>query len=102
MKDQDIVIDVLEQEDLDKSAIKELVDRAARLRQKGKLTQDSLSQSLHELNDELKSCRARYKLRKLEYALGPQHLFQLAEDELFVAKCEEARIDMSYFQGAAR
>jgi len=94
---QEIVIGVMDEEGLDKSAIKDLVDQAAKLRDNGKLTKGSLKESIQTLNQELKKCRDKLKLKRLEYALGPQHLFRLAEDEMFVAKAEDAGIDISYF-----
>ncbi len=96
-KDQDIVIEFMDEEGLDKSTIKDLVDRAARLRANGKLTKGSLKEPLQALNEDLRKCRDKLKLKRLEYALGPQHLFRLAEDEVLVAKAEAAGIDLSYF-----
>ena len=96
-KDQDIVIEVLDEHKLDKSALRGLVDQAHQMRGKGALTKELLSESISELNAELKKCRERYKLRKLEYALGPQHLFSLVEDPGFLQRARAHGIEISHF-----
>ena len=97
--DQDVVIEVMEDHQMDKSAIRHLVDQAATLRKKkGEVTKESLSQSVHDLNRDLKRYRDLFKLKRGEYGLGPQHLFELAQDEVFVAVVEDAGIDISYFE----
>lgn len=98
-QDQDIVIDVMDEHQLDKSAIMHLVDQAEKLRSNGKLSKDALSQSLDKLNADLRKCRERFKVKRLEYALGPQHLFRIAEeDESFVSRAKAAGIDLSHFK----
>ncbi len=95
---QDIVIDVIDEEGLNKASIKELVDRAAKINRNGRLTKETLADSLKQLNATLRKAREKYKLRKLEYALGPQHVFRLVEDAVLVANCEAAGIDLSHFK----
>jgi ParB family chromosome partitioning protein len=97
---QDIVVEVLDEEGLDKSAIMHLVDEAARIRRNGngKVTKDKLKGSLSDLNNDLRSIRERLKVKRLEFALGPEHLFRLmADSPEFVARVSAAGLDLSTF-----
>jgi len=98
-EDQDSVIEVLDERQLDKSAIVHLVDQAAKIRSNGarRVTKSELAQSIDDLNSQHRKCRERFKLKRFEFGLGPQHLFQMAEDELFVSRARDAGIDLSYF-----
>jgi ParB family chromosome partitioning protein len=98
--EQDLVIEIVDDQQLDKSAVMHLVDEASRLRKKGRVTKDDLARSLADLNEQLRRCRDRFKLKRLEYALGPQHLFRLAGERAFVARVEGAGIDISYFKNS--
>ncbi|MBI3837381.1 MAG: hypothetical protein HY288_05550 [Planctomycetia bacterium] len=96
--DQDLVVEVLDDQQLDKSAVMHLVDEASRLRKKGRVTKSDLARSISELNEQLRRGRERFKLRRLEYALGPQHLFRLVAEKPFVSRVEASGIDVSYFK----
>jgi ParB family transcriptional regulator, chromosome partitioning protein len=97
-EDQDIVIDVMDDRQLDKSAIMHLVDEAARLRNRnGHISKDSLRESIDDINVELRRLRDRYKIKRLEYGLGPQNLFRLCEDVEFVARMKQHGIEVSHF-----
>jgi len=96
--EQNLVIEVLDEQKLDKSAVMHLVEEANRLRKSGRVTKDDLAKSVADLNEKLRNARQILKLRRKEYGLGPQHLFRLAREETFVVRAETARIDLTYFQ----
>ncbi len=100
MEDQDLVVEVLDDQDLDKSAVMHLVDEASRLRKKGRVTKSDLARSISDLNDQLRKCRTQLKVGRLEYALGPQHLFRLVHEESFLSRAETFGVDLSYFKNA--
>ena len=97
-EDQDVVIDVFDEEKLDKSAITHLVDAANKQKKQGKsVTKDSLKQAVADINDELRSLRSRYKLKRMEHSLGPQNLFQIFSDPDILRLAGQNKVDVEFF-----
>lgn len=96
--DQDVVIEVMDEDHLDKSAIKHVVDRAHELKKTGRrVTKDALSRALRGVEEQLRRCREKLRLRRFQYSIGPQHLFRLAEDAAFVKKLKSVDIELTHF-----
>lgn len=96
--DQDIVIDVMDEHDLDKSAIMHLVHEASSLKNKNEpVTKESLGESLEDVNSKLRNARDRLKLKRLEFALGPQNLYRLCAAAKFVERLNQKGIDATHF-----
>ncbi|MCH8045589.1 MAG: ParB N-terminal domain-containing protein [Planctomycetes bacterium] len=97
-KDQDVVIEVMDEEGLDKSSVMQLVDEAAKIRKANETpSKDSLKGFLDDVNAELRLFRGRFKYKRLEYGLGPQNIFRLCEDEAFVVLATQKGIDLGHF-----
>lgn len=99
-KDQDLVIEVLDEHELDKSAIMHLVDEANKMKKNNSgsdVTKSLLRKSISDINSQLKKMRARFRYKKLEYGLGPQNLFRLGEEEGLLDMLREKEIDFEYF-----
>lgn len=95
--EQDVVMDVLDSGQLNRAAITGLVDRAKDIRRNRRLTPDNLRASLNALDDQLREARNLLKVRKLEFALGPQHLFDLARNSAFRQRVQSLGIDIRHF-----
>ena len=97
-EDQDLVIDVMDENDLDKTAVRHLVDVASRLRKSdGMVLRDSLSASIADVDSELKKLRSLFKLKRAEYGLGPQNLYKLCDDSEFIALAESKGVEVGHF-----
>jgi ParB family chromosome partitioning protein len=77
---QEVVVDVMHEEGLDKSQIKPLVDKAKQLRKSGNLTKATLKASLLELRTALRETHSTLKLKRLHWTLGPYKLKRLLEN----------------------
>ena len=70
-KTQEIVVDVLKEEQLDKSQIRPLVNKAKQLSKAGNLSKAALKASLRDLQTALRETHNTLKLKRLHWTLGP-------------------------------
>ena len=77
---QEIVVDVLKEQQLDKNQIKPLVNKAKELRKAGNLSKSALTGSLRDLQHALRDTHNTLKLKRLHWTLGPYKLRRLLED----------------------
>lgn len=77
---QEIVVDVIREEQLDKSQIKPLIDKAKQLSRTGTLTKATLKASLRDLQKSLRETHDTLKLKRLHWTLGPYKLKRLLEN----------------------
>lgn len=79
-KAQEIIVDVLKEEQLERSQIRSLVRRARELHQSGKLSKAALRASLRDLQKALKEVYNKLKSKRLHWTLGPYNLKRLLEE----------------------
>jgi ParB/RepB/Spo0J family partition protein len=79
-KTQEIVVDVLKEEQLDKTQIRPLVHKAKQLRKTGILSKVALKASLRDLQRALLETRNLLRLKQHHWSLGPFQLKKLLEE----------------------
>lgn len=95
---QEIVIEALQEEELPPSQIPALVKKAKEATEKGQtLRKSALIKSLSETKDALKEMREVLKLKRLHWALGPQNLYHLLQDEKFQKTCKNEGVSYESF-----
>jgi len=77
---QEIVIDYIREQQLDKSQIKPLVNKAKQLQKAGKLSKSALTASIRDLQSTLRETHNILKLKQLHWNLGPYKLRRLLEE----------------------
>jgi ParB-like chromosome segregation protein Spo0J len=100
-KGQEIVLDTLTENKLDKRQLEHVVKKARKLEESGELSKTALKASLKRVDEDLARLRPKLKLMRLHAALGPQNLELLLEDELFRAELDRHGINYARFAAEA-
>src|SRR6266496_1863027 len=101
-KTQEIVVDVMKEEDLDKSQIRPLINKAKQLSKTGNLSKAELKASLRDLQSALRETHNTLKLKRLHWTLGPYKLRRLLEESPELrTKLDSEGVDYSDFLRAA-
>jgi hypothetical protein len=94
---QDIVMETLHEEGLERSQVTALVRKARETAEAGPLTKTALKQAVRRVNEDLSRQREQLKLYRLHHSNGPENLKVLLSDKKFRSALDRAGINYGKF-----